>query len=89
MRTAPKAKKGAESSQPEVPSTLRRAKIILFMYNNKCTALPQNPMCLERPWEILATVGSIPRPLESAETVACFRLANGHNFLGVRIRALA
>ncbi|GFT47085.1 reverse transcriptase [Trichonephila clavipes] len=41
-----------------------------------------------KPWETLATVGPIPWHLERAEAVARFRLATGHDFLGVYLHWL-
>ncbi|GFW60500.1 hypothetical protein TNCV_568481 [Trichonephila clavipes] len=34
-----KAKQGAESSQPEVPLSLRRAKSVISTYIDKCTSV--------------------------------------------------
>ncbi|GFX55431.1 reverse transcriptase [Trichonephila clavipes] len=41
-----------------------------------------------KPWEALATVGPIPRPLERAEAVAHFHLTTGHDFWGVYLHWL-
>ncbi|GFV34837.1 reverse transcriptase [Trichonephila clavipes] len=82
------AKQGAESSQPEVPLTLRRAKSIISTYIDKCTAVTQKTKSLGKPWKTLATVGSIPRHMERAEAVAHFHLTTGHDFLGVSLHWL-
>ncbi|GFV64922.1 reverse transcriptase [Trichonephila clavipes] len=83
-----KAKQGAESTQPEISLTLRRAKNILFTHIDKYIIMIQNTMSFGKPWEILATVGPIPRHLEKAETVARFCLTTGHDFLGVYLHWL-
>ncbi|GFT53207.1 uncharacterized protein TNCV_4233061 [Trichonephila clavipes] len=77
------AKQGAESTQPEVPLTLRRAKSIISTYNDKYTAITQKTKSFGKPWVTLVTGGPIPRHLERAEAVVHFRLTTGHDFLGV------
>ncbi|GFV16898.1 reverse transcriptase [Trichonephila clavipes] len=79
-RADQKAKQGAESSQPEVPLTLRRAKNIISTHIDKYTAMIQKTMSFRKPWETLATVGPIPRHLERAEAIGHFRLTTGHYF---------
>ncbi|GFT84986.1 uncharacterized protein TNCV_2507821 [Trichonephila clavipes] len=82
MRVDQIAKHGAESTQPEVPLSLRRAKSIISTHIDKNTAMTQKTKSFGKPWETLATVGPIPRHLERAEVVARFRLTTGHDFLG-------
>ncbi|GFX42790.1 reverse transcriptase [Trichonephila clavipes] len=81
-RANQKAKQGAESNQLEVSLTLRRAKSIISTYIDKYIAMTQKTKSFGKHGK-LATVGSIPRYLERAETVARFRLTTGHDFLGV------
>ncbi|GFT85164.1 reverse transcriptase [Trichonephila clavipes] len=87
-RADQKAKQGAKSTQPEVPLTLRRAKSIISTYIDKYTAMTQKTKSFGKPWETLATVCPIPRHLERAKAVACFRLTTGHDFLGVYLHWL-
>ncbi|GFV69196.1 reverse transcriptase [Trichonephila clavipes] len=82
-RAGQKVKQGAESSQPEVPLTFRRAKSIISTFIDKYTIVTQKTKCLGKPWETLAIVGPIPRHLERAEAVASFCLNTGYEFLGV------
>ncbi|GFU49897.1 reverse transcriptase [Trichonephila clavipes] len=82
------AKQGLESTQQEVPLTLRRARGIISPYIEKYTAMNQKPNCFGKSWETLATVGPIPRYLKRAEAVARFRLTSGHDFLGVYLHWL-
>ncbi|GFW56211.1 reverse transcriptase [Trichonephila clavipes] len=82
------AKQGAESSQPEVPLTLRRAKSLISTSIDKYTIVTQKTKCLGKPWETLATVGPITRHLERAQAVARFRLTTEHDFLGVYLSSL-
>ncbi|GFW68648.1 reverse transcriptase [Trichonephila clavipes] len=82
-RADQKAKQGAESSQAEVLLTLRRPKSIISTFIDKYIILTQKIKSLGKPWETLATVGQIPRHLERAEVVACFRLTTTYDFLGV------
>ncbi|GFV59179.1 uncharacterized protein TNCV_2339201 [Trichonephila clavipes] len=77
------AKQGAESTQPEVPLTLRRAESIISTSIDKYTAMTQKTKSFRKPWETQATVDPIPRHLERAEAVARFRLTTGHDFLEV------
>ncbi|GFX53307.1 transposable element Tcb1 transposase [Trichonephila clavipes] len=78
-----KPKQGAESSQVEVPLTLRRAKSIISTHSDKYTAMTPKPKNHGKPWETTTPVGPIPRNLERAEVVARFRLATGKTFLRV------
>ncbi|GFW93589.1 uncharacterized protein TNCV_47921 [Trichonephila clavipes] len=71
-RAVQKAKERAESTKPEVPLTLRRAKSIISTYIYKYTAMTQKTKSFGKPWETLATVGSIPRHLKRADAVARF-----------------
>ncbi|GFW52781.1 reverse transcriptase [Trichonephila clavipes] len=82
-RTEQKAKQGAESTQPEVSLTHKRAKSIIFTYIDKYTIMTQKTKSFGRPWETLVTVSPILRHLERAEAVSRFRLTTGHDFLGV------
>ncbi|GFV36675.1 reverse transcriptase [Trichonephila clavipes] len=82
------AKLGAESSEQEVPLTLRRAKSIISTSIDKYTIVTQKTKILGKLWETLTTVGPIPRNLERAEAVAHFRLTTGHDFLEVYIHWL-
>ncbi|GFT21887.1 uncharacterized protein TNCV_3179831 [Trichonephila clavipes] len=50
--------------------------------------MTQNTKSFGKPWETLAFMGPIPRHLERAEAVACFRLTTGHDFLGVYLHWL-
>ncbi|GFV14995.1 acyl-CoA synthetase family member 2, mitochondrial [Trichonephila clavipes] len=63
------AKQGAESSQPEVPLSLRRAKSI-STFINKYTSVTQITQTPGKSWEALAILGPIPRHLKRAEIVA-------------------
>ncbi|GFU54159.1 reverse transcriptase [Trichonephila clavipes] len=45
------AKQGAESSQPEVPLTFRRAKSIIFKFVDKYTIVAQKINCLGKSWK--------------------------------------
>ncbi|GFS87676.1 reverse transcriptase [Trichonephila clavipes] len=83
-RADQKVKQGVESTQPEVPLTLRRANSIIFTHIDKYTAITSHG----KPWETLATVDPISRHLERAETVACFHLTTGYDFLGVYLHWL-
>ncbi|GFV15859.1 reverse transcriptase [Trichonephila clavipes] len=68
-RADQKAKQGVESTQPEVPLTLKRAKIIISTHIDKYTAMTQKTNSFGKPWKTLATVSPIPRHLERAEAV--------------------
>ncbi|GFW53869.1 reverse transcriptase [Trichonephila clavipes] len=81
-RADPKAKQGAESTQPEVPLTLRRATSIISTYIDQYTAMTQKTKSFEKQWETLATVDPIPRHMERTEAVSCFCLTTGHDFFG-------
>ncbi|GFW15180.1 reverse transcriptase [Trichonephila clavipes] len=83
-----RADQKAESSQPEVPLALRRAKSIISTYIDKYTAMTQKTRSFGKPWETLATVGPIPRLLERAEAVTRFHLTNGYDFLGIYLHWL-
>ncbi|GFY16507.1 reverse transcriptase [Trichonephila clavipes] len=83
-----KAKQGVESSQLEVTLTLRRAKSPIFTYIDKCSVMIQNTKSFGKSWETLVTVEPILRHQKRAEAVACFRLTNGDDFLGVYIHPL-
>ncbi|GFW72773.1 reverse transcriptase [Trichonephila clavipes] len=61
---------------------------IIFTFIDKYTIVTQKTKSLGKQWESLTTVGPIPRHLEKAEAVACFRLTPGHDFLGVYIHWL-
>ncbi|GFU44665.1 reverse transcriptase [Trichonephila clavipes] len=87
-RADQKAKQGAESTQPEVPWTFRRAKNIISTHIDEYTAMTQKPKSFEKPRETLATVGPIPRHLERAEAVARCHLTTGHDLLGVYLHWL-
>ncbi|GFV85748.1 uncharacterized protein TNCV_2003681 [Trichonephila clavipes] len=87
-RADQKAKQGAESSQPKVPFTLRRAKSIISTFINKYTIVTQNAKSLGKPWETLVNVGPTPRQLERTKAVARFRVTIGHDFLGVYLHWL-
>ncbi|GFU61681.1 hypothetical protein TNCV_4522151 [Trichonephila clavipes] len=50
------AKQGAESSQPEVLLTIRRAKSIIYTDVDKCTATTQKTKSLGKLWETLTSV---------------------------------
>ncbi|GFU07437.1 reverse transcriptase [Trichonephila clavipes] len=50
--------------------------------------MTQKTKSFGKPWETLATVGSIPRHLERSEAVVLFRITTGHNFLGVYLHWL-
>ncbi|GFX19032.1 reverse transcriptase [Trichonephila clavipes] len=76
-----KDKQGAESTPPEVLLTLRRAKGIISTYIDKYTAMTQETKSFGKPWKTLTIVSPIPRHLERAEDITCFRLATGHDFL--------
>ncbi|GFX38627.1 reverse transcriptase [Trichonephila clavipes] len=76
-----KDKHGAESSQLEVPLTLRTAKSIISPHTDKYTAATQKTKSLGKPWETFATVDLIPR-------LARFRLTSGHEFWGVYLHWL-
>ncbi|GFX47534.1 uncharacterized protein TNCV_3015531 [Trichonephila clavipes] len=62
---------------------LDRQKSIIITYIEKYIIVTQNTKSLGKPWETLATEGSIPRHLERAEAVAHFCLTTVYNFLGV------
>ncbi|GFV96934.1 reverse transcriptase [Trichonephila clavipes] len=62
-RTDQRAKQGAESTQKEVPWTLRRVKSIISVYIDKYTAMTQNTKSFGKSWKTLAIVGSIPSHL--------------------------
>ncbi|GFX63336.1 reverse transcriptase [Trichonephila clavipes] len=76
-RADQKAKQRAKSTQPEVPLTLRRTKNIISTYIDKYTAMTQKMKSFGKPWETLAVVGPIPRHVDRAMGVACFRLTAG------------
>ncbi|GFS98440.1 uncharacterized protein TNCV_3478361 [Trichonephila clavipes] len=78
-RADQKAKQGAESTEPEVPLTLRRAKSIISTH----IAMTQKTTSFGKPWETLVSVVPIPWHLVGAESVARFRLTAGHDFLEV------
>ncbi|GFV18845.1 reverse transcriptase [Trichonephila clavipes] len=82
-RANQKAKQEAESTQPEVPLTLRRIKSIISTYIDKHIAMTQKTKCFGKQWITVATAGQISRHLERAKAVACFRLTTGHDFLKV------
>ncbi|GFV30154.1 reverse transcriptase [Trichonephila clavipes] len=84
----PTKKPNREQTLPEVPLTLRRTKSIISTHIDKYTAMTRKTKSFGKPWETLATVGSIPRLLEKPEAVACFRLTTGHDFLGVYLHCL-
>ncbi|GFW98887.1 reverse transcriptase [Trichonephila clavipes] len=86
--SALKTKQGAESFQPEVPLILRSARSIISTSIDKYTIANQKTKNLGKPWETLATVGSIPKHMERAEAVDRFRLTTGHEFLGVYLHWL-
>ncbi|GFT06057.1 uncharacterized protein TNCV_1594871 [Trichonephila clavipes] len=79
-RTDRKAKKGANSSRPEVLLTHKRAKSIISAFIVKYTAVTPNTKSLGKPWYTLTTVSSIPRHLLRVEAVAHFRLTIEHDF---------
>ncbi|GFY16502.1 reverse transcriptase [Trichonephila clavipes] len=83
-----KAKQGVESSQLEVTLTLRRAKSPIFTYIDKCSAMIQKTKSFGKSWETQVTVEPTLRHQKRAEAVACFRLTNGDDFLGVYIHPL-
>ncbi|GFV92913.1 reverse transcriptase [Trichonephila clavipes] len=87
-RADQKAKQGAESTQPEVPLTLRRVKNIISTYIDKSTTMTPKAKSFGKPWETLATVGPIPRHLERAEAVCSFLVTTGLDFLGVYLHWL-
>ncbi|GFX21132.1 transposable element Tcb1 transposase [Trichonephila clavipes] len=87
-RADQKAKQGAESTQPEVPLTLRRAKNTNSTHIDKYTAMTQKRKSFGKPWETLTTLGPIPRHLEGAEAVARFLLTTRQDFLGVYLHWL-
>ncbi|GFY17745.1 uncharacterized protein TNCV_1074801 [Trichonephila clavipes] len=62
-RARQKVKQGAESTQPEVPLTLRRSKSVISSHIDKYTAITQNTKSFRKPIETLATVGPMPRHL--------------------------
>ncbi|GFU19284.1 hypothetical protein TNCV_1468861 [Trichonephila clavipes] len=68
----------------KTPSRINSQKsIIISTFIDKYTTVtPKTPRALESHGK-LATVGPIPRHLERADAVACFRLTTGHGFLGV------
>ncbi|GFW89340.1 reverse transcriptase [Trichonephila clavipes] len=84
-RADQKAKQGAESSQPEVPFALRKAKNIISTYIDKSTAVTQKNKSLGKPWETLSTVDLILTHLERAEAVARVLLTTGHDVLRVHL----
>ncbi|GFU62968.1 uncharacterized protein TNCV_28861 [Trichonephila clavipes] len=81
-RSNQRDKQGAESSQPEVLLTLRRAKSIISTLIDQYTAMTQKTKSFGKPWETLATVDPIPMYLERAEAVARFRLTAGNESYG-------
>ncbi|GFS97500.1 uncharacterized protein TNCV_4262781 [Trichonephila clavipes] len=83
-RADQKAKQGAESTEPEVPLTLRRAKSIISTH----IAMTQKTTSFGKPWETLVSVVPIPRHLNGAESVARFRLTAGHDFFEVYLHWL-
>ncbi|GFV94938.1 uncharacterized protein TNCV_1029361 [Trichonephila clavipes] len=87
-RADQKAKQGAKLPQLEVPLTLRSAKSITSTYIDKYAAVTQQNKAFGKPWESVAPVGPILRHLETAETVACFRLTIGLDFLGIYLHWL-
>lgn len=87
-RADAKAKQGAESSQPDLPMTLTRAKNLINISVKYATTENLQNACSGKKWETLATVGPIPRHLERAEAVARFRLATGHDYLGVHLHRI-
>ncbi|GFX88088.1 hypothetical protein TNCV_159051 [Trichonephila clavipes] len=50
--------------------------------------MTQKPKSFGKPWDTLATVGSIPRHLGRAKAAARFLLTTGHDFLEVYLRWL-
>ncbi|GFV47263.1 reverse transcriptase [Trichonephila clavipes] len=88
-RADQKAKQGAESSQPEVPLTFRRAKSIISTFTKKYIIVTQETKSLGNSWETLVTGGPIQRHLERAEAVARFCITSGHDFLGYTFTGLA
>ncbi|GFT34351.1 reverse transcriptase [Trichonephila clavipes] len=58
-RANQKAKQGAESTQPEVPLTLRRAKSIISTHIDQYIAITQKAKSFGKPSGTLATVGLI------------------------------
>ncbi|GFT32436.1 reverse transcriptase [Trichonephila clavipes] len=87
-RADQKPKEGAESSQPEVPLTLKKANSLISTCVCKYTTGTQSTKILWKPWEILSIVGPIQRHLERSEAVARFRLTTRHDFLGVYLHWL-
>ncbi|GFV07925.1 hypothetical protein TNCV_256821 [Trichonephila clavipes] len=81
-------REGAESSQLEIPMTLRRAKSMITTYIGKRTTIPpkkkKKPRAFDSPSGTLTTVGPVPKHLERAEAVARFR----HDFLTVYLHWL-
>ncbi|GFY29482.1 reverse transcriptase [Trichonephila clavipes] len=88
MKEPTEAKQGAESTQPEVPLALGRAKSIISTHIDKYTAMIQKTKSFEKPWETLATVSPILRHLKRAEAVARFHPTTGHDLLGVYLHWL-
>ncbi|GFV46942.1 uncharacterized protein TNCV_3033391 [Trichonephila clavipes] len=86
-RADQKTKQRAESTQLEVPLTLRRAKSTISTHIDKYTTITQKRRVLESHGK-LAIVGPITRHLERTESIACFRLTTGHDFLGVYLHWL-
>ncbi|GFS74999.1 hypothetical protein TNCV_1396571 [Trichonephila clavipes] len=70
-KTDQNAKQEAESSQLEVPSTLRRANTLISKCIDKCTAATQRT---KSHGKTLTPMGPIPRHLERAEAVTRFHL---------------
>ncbi|GFT34019.1 reverse transcriptase [Trichonephila clavipes] len=83
-----KDKQGVESTQPEVPLTLSRAKSIISTHIEKYTAMTQKTKSFGKPWETLAPVGPIPRHLERTKVISRFRLTIGHDILGAYLHWL-
>ncbi|GFV35502.1 uncharacterized protein TNCV_3205331 [Trichonephila clavipes] len=67
-RANQKAKQGTESTQPEVPLTLRRAKSIISTHIDKYTAMTQKTKSFGKPWE---TGHCGPNPEAPGESRGC------------------
>ncbi|GFU52255.1 uncharacterized protein TNCV_3052761 [Trichonephila clavipes] len=72
-----KAKQGAESSELEVPLTLRRAKSMMTIYIDKRNASTQKTKSFVQPWETLVSVGLSQGPCTLSPN------HTGHDFMGV------
>ncbi|GFV44667.1 DDE_3 domain-containing protein [Trichonephila clavipes] len=59
------AKQGAESTQPEVPLTLRRAKSVISVHIDKYTAMTQKTKSFGKPWETVHCGLNLEAPGES------------------------